>query len=259
VVGPVGRVLAVEVAQHAVEVGLVVGQLTGQAEEGLGRHGEELAHVGGAVRVEQVATLAGAEQLELPGADLDPAVVGHGVGQGRGPVDEQVEHVELVGQLVQDHVAAPLRVAGVPPGGVPGDQHRTAVVGLAQQVDVALGEGAVHLAGLDLVPTHGPGMHDHGGDVLVGVDAFGAAEHQQGGQRADHRADLVGELEAMGRLPPAGGHELVEELGQAKLLVGVELAPVGHAGARRWPPSRGPVQRDWRRKNRHRGDGGTSW
>ena len=50
-----GGVLLVEGQEHVVELGLVVLQLDRPVEEDLGGHGEELAGIGGPVRVEEVA------------------------------------------------------------------------------------------------------------------------------------------------------------------------------------------------------------
>ena len=124
-------ILAVEAGEDRVEVGLLVPERDRLVEEGLGGHGEELAGVGAAVAPEQTA-LPPPHRPVLGGADLDPPVEGGLVGQRRGAVDDAVEHVQLVGELVEHDVVAPLGVTGVPVHGVPGDDHRpAAVVGLA--------------------------------------------------------------------------------------------------------------------------------
>src|SRR5262245_8915660 len=68
-----GGVLAVEGGEDFVERRLFVGEGDGEVEEDLGGDREELAGVGGAVGVEEVAALAGPQQAVLLGADLDPA------------------------------------------------------------------------------------------------------------------------------------------------------------------------------------------
>ena len=90
-------------------------ELDRHVEERLGGHGEELGGVGGAVGPQRRAVDALAHRVVGLGAHLDPPLhVVAAVEAGRA-VDDVVAHVELVGELVEDHVAAAVRDGGPPP------------------------------------------------------------------------------------------------------------------------------------------------
>ena len=120
-------------------------------------------------------------------------------------------------------------MAGIGLGGVPGDEHRpVAVVGQAEEREGAFLHRAFDRAGLRL-PLHDLGRVDDdrlNGPVPVEVEP----EDEEGGLGGDDRADLVGEGEAMSRLPPLLGDKRLHELAEPLPFGVVEEGPVGHAG-----------------------------
>jgi len=105
-----------------------VGHWQRTVEEALGGHGEELAFVGRAVLVQErgPVVLGGVDQfLVLGGHDFLPAAPLRVVLQGRRAVDDAVEHVELMGELVEDQVLAVARMLAVLQHFPPRQDHRS--------------------------------------------------------------------------------------------------------------------------------------
>ena len=206
----------------------------GAVEELLGGHGEELGLVLRAVGVEEgfVALLGEAAQpQEFAGAHGHPFGELVAVGEGRGAVGSSVEHVELVGKLVVDHVMTLLGVARPMEDGIPHEDHRTLGEGLAQD-----GDGGLHRAVHALEDTGvALGRHDGGGvdeDRLhVAIVVMGESQLQQTRLGRDGDADLVGEVEAATPLPVLLLQEDLHHRVQLGALGVVEHAVVGHVRA----------------------------
>ena len=97
-------------------------------EKVLCNHREEFPRIRATICVQKSALSlrgAAAQLVVLACANLDPALVLPGLGQGRRTVDATVEHVELVGELMIDNVVASLGMDGTTQHGVPDQHNRT--------------------------------------------------------------------------------------------------------------------------------------
>jgi hypothetical protein len=195
------------------------GQGRRREEVALGRHREELGRVGRGVVAEH-RRHPGGDRLLVAGvgraAHRGPArglVTGR---QGRRAVDLPGRHVELVGELVEHHVAAS---AGATTGDdrVPRQHHRSAQHRLADHRRPVLDRRA-RLFEQPERPrrlAQGRRVDQHRADIGVEV-GLGPPEDQQAGLGRDRHHHLLGHLEATTPDPLGLGHEVLsprQELG----------------------------------------------
>jgi hypothetical protein len=225
------RVLAVVIAEDAVEVRRVFLQCKGTVEELLGCHGEELGLILRAVGVEEgfmTLLCEAAQPQEFVRAYGHPFSHLVTVGQRRGAVGSSVEHVELVSELVVYNVMSLLWVARPMKHSVPHEDHRTLAEGLAQDGDGDR-QRAVHL--LEYTGPM-PGRHYRGGvneDRLhVAIVIMGESKLQQTCLGGYSDPDLVGQLEAAAPLPLLLIQEYLYHRLQLRSLGVVEKTVVGH-------------------------------
>ena len=236
------RILAVVGAEYAVEVGDVLLEGKGTVEELLGCHGEELGLVRRAVGVEEgfVALIGEAAQpQEFAGAHGHPFGELVAVGEERGAVGSSVEHVELVGELVVNHVMTLLGVARAVEDGVPHEDHRTLGEGLTQDGDGGRYR-AVHAledTGVMLGRHYGGGVDED--RLHVAIVVMGESQLQQTRLGRDGDADLVGEVEAATPFPVLLLQEDLHHRVQLGALGVVEHAVVGHVRTHEGLPLRG--------------------
>ena len=159
--------------------------------------------------------------------------------QGRRSVRAAVEHVELVSELVVDHVVAALGVAPRALHRVPDQDHGTPELGLAD-------DGKRHSDGLewDLEGSRTSLRNDHRGWVdedrlYVAVELMGDPQDQQTGLGRDRDSHFVGQRESATALPAFLGYEHPDELAQMLLLPGVEPAIVSDVAENVGFPARG--------------------
>lgn len=121
-----------------IELGGVLPEGDWTVEELFRCYGEEFCLISCAVSVKEglVAFFGEAAQpQEFPGADGHPFGELGATGEGRGAVGSTVEHVELVGELVVDHVMSLLRVARTVQDAVPHEDNRPLGQSLADDGD----------------------------------------------------------------------------------------------------------------------------
>ena len=217
--------------EDPVEVGDALLKCKGAVKELLGCHGEELGLVRRAVGVEEgFVSLLGkaAQSQEFIGTHGYPFGELVAVSEERGAVGSSVEHVELVGELVVNHVMTLLGVARPVENGVPNEDHWPLGEGLPQY-----GDGGRYRALYVLEYTEVMFGRHYGGWVdedrlNVAIVVMGESKLQQTRLGRDSDADLVGEFEATTPLPLLLLKEDVYHSLQLGALGVVENAVVGH-------------------------------
>ena len=218
-----------------IEVGDVLLQGKGTVEELLCCHGEELGFIRRAVGVEEgfVALLGEAAQpQEFRGAHDHPFGELVAVGEERGAVGSSIEHVELVGELVVNHVMTLLGVARPMEDRVPNKDHRALGESLAQDGDVVSLYQAAHAleyTGVAFGRHYGGGVDED--RLHVAIVVVGESQLQQARLGCDSYTDLVGKLEAATPFPVLLLQENLHRRVQLGALSVVKHAVVGHVRA----------------------------
>ena len=188
--------------QLFVELGTLFPHLPGLLEEGLGRDREELCRVGGAVFIKNslLSPSVHVDQLFVFFRhDLDPGGMLLSAVQRRGSIDEIIQHVQLVGELVDDDVSAILPIGSTLSGALPGE---------SDNIDIGVG-GAENLCfALDDNPARSASSR---GDLVGGrvnedlinppVEMMLDSKEGKGCLRRDRYLDLVRDLKTIKSSP----------------------------------------------------------
>jgi len=198
------RVLTVVGAEDPVELGGVLLEGKGTVEELLCCHGKELGLIRTAIGVKEgLVALPGyaAQPQEFVGTYGHPFGELVAVGYQRGAVGSTVEHVELMGEFMVDHIMTLIWVARPVEDGVPDEDNRPLGEGLAKDGNGGIDRTAYVLEHPRMVFRR----HDSGGvdeDRLhVSIVVMGESQLKQTGLRRNRDAYLVGEVEAATTLP----------------------------------------------------------
>jgi hypothetical protein len=188
------RILAVELAELLVEGRMPLLKLAGPFEEKLGGNSEELGGIGGAIFVEQgffAFDDLPLETTEFAAKDARPREVMAAMFKQRRAFAAAIFLVELMGELVEDHIVTIQRIGSALDHFVPGQDDRAGMPGFAG----ALGGNVVNdftvlLLVLDQI---GFGIDEYG--LKFRIVAGFAAQQQQAGLRSDGDADFVCDFE----------------------------------------------------------------
>jgi len=176
----------------------------GAVEELLGDHGKELSLVRCAVGIDEgfVAPLGEeAQPLVFAGTDFHPFSKLVAVSEGWGSVGNSIEHIELVGKFVINHVMTLLGMACATEDCVPNKDHRTFKKSLAQNGYW----GRYHTA--HTLENSGIALRRHDGGridkdrLYVAIVVVGTIQLQQTRLGSDCDADFVGEIKTAAPLP----------------------------------------------------------
>jgi len=129
-ISPISRIDQVEMREDVEQIGVLFPHAFGFVEEEFGGNGKEFGFVRGAVVIEEGAgpgTGGMLQRRELLVANLGVTLVIGGVVERRSPIGAPIEHVELVGELVQNDIVAALGMAPAA-NGVPHQNDGTAQV-----------------------------------------------------------------------------------------------------------------------------------
>src|SRR6266568_3243655 len=190
---PSRRILAVEKRELPIQLGPVAREHRGFGEEGLAHDGEELGWVLGRVVVYEGRPAGvdfAAEALVGFFERLAPLRGVHSGTRGGKVALAPSVHVDLVRELVDDHVVAALGEAHV----FPGEDHRPARPRFPGELLVEGVDDAV-LVHLLLAHAEFSGIDDDADPAVIYVQA--EVENRQAGLRGDRQARFVGELEAV--------------------------------------------------------------
>mmetsp|Transcript_10615 Transcript_10615/g.43442 ORF Transcript_10615/g.43442 Transcript_10615/m.43442 type:complete len:746 (-) Transcript_10615:2537-4774(-) len=220
---------------------MLCGQFDRPFKKQLADHREKFCRVRRRIGVDQAAAaLVLARQLppqrvELVAHHRRPAPVGLGRRQGRRAVGRPSCLIELVRELVDDHVVP------VPWRGraalhlVPGQQHLALAPAFAGQHAALVGQ---HTAGFGhrTLDDEGAGVEQH--LAQLGVEAAGRAEQGQAGQRRDRDPHLVGHAQTAAANDRLLGQEDLHQALQAQLVARRQPSHQGHMAAQQPPPGR---------------------